>query len=51
VAVMPGESLASDGKNYIRLSFAEAPGVWEEGFQRVARALSEWNARPSSKAA
>jgi aminotransferase len=51
VAVMPGESLASDGKNFIRLSFAEAPGVWEEGFQRVARALSEWNARPSSKAA
>jgi len=51
VAAMPGESLASNGKSYIRLSFAEAPGVWEEGFQRVARALSEWNARPSSKAA
>jgi aspartate/methionine/tyrosine aminotransferase len=51
VAVMPGESLASNGEKFIRLSFAEEPGVWEEGFQRVARALSEWNARPSSKAA
>jgi len=51
VAVMPGESLAADGEHYIRLSFAEAPGAWEEGFQRVARALAEWHARPSAKAA
>jgi aspartate/methionine/tyrosine aminotransferase len=51
VAVMPGESLAADGKQFIRLSFAEAPGVWEEGFQRVARALSDWHSRPAAKAA
>jgi len=51
VAAMPGESLAANGAKFIRLSFAEAPGVWEEGFTRIARALAEWTAKPSKRAA
>jgi aspartate/methionine/tyrosine aminotransferase len=51
VAAMPGESLAANGAKFIRLSFAESPGVWEEGFTRIARALAEWTAKPSKRAA
>ena len=51
VAAMPGESLALDGRKFIRLSFAESPGVWEEGFTRVARILADWRGKRSSKAA